>query len=249
MTAYIIIFLIVLALNMAAYLWAFKNQSDKLTDITYSLSFIVVTMYLWFTYPMNSGKIILGLMVILWALRLGGFLLYRITKMGKDDRFEDFRSSKSGFLKFWLLQTVSIWILALPVTEGLTSTNTLDIHLFACILFGFGLVLEALADFQKFSYKNQFGKNALITHGLYKYIRHPNYLGEIIMWVAIFWYVTPVLSGWQWLVLLSPVWIIILLIKISGIPLIEKGNSIRYKNNPDYREYVRNTRRLLPFIY
>ncbi len=249
MTEYVILFFIVLALNMAAYLWAFKNQSDKLTDITYSLSFIVLTLFLLFSYPMSAGKIILGLMIIMWALRLGGFLLYRILKMGKDDRFEDFRNSKSGFLKFWLLQTISIWILALPVTEGLTSYKTLDFHMYAFILFSFGWILEATSDFQKFVFKTKFGKNALITQGLYTYVRHPNYLGEIIMWVAVFWYVTPVLLGWQWFVVVSPIWIIVLLIGISGIPLIEKGNSVRYKDSPEYRDFVSKTRRLLPFIY
>ena len=116
MTAIFISFLLITLVNILAYIWAFRNQSDHLTDISYSACFIAVAVYFFLSYSnIEPARIILLSMVSLWAMRLGGFLFYRIYKMGRDTRFDEFRSSKSGFLKFWLLQSISIWIIALPV--------------------------------------------------------------------------------------------------------------------------------------
>ena len=124
MTAIFISFLIITLVNILAYIWAYKKQSDHLTDISYSLCFIAVTLYFLFAYgDLSNGRIVLALMVILWGIRLGGFLFYRIYKMGKDARFDAFRGRASGFLKFWLLQSLSISIIVLPVLFGLLAQD------------------------------------------------------------------------------------------------------------------------------
>ncbi|MBK6782385.1 MAG: DUF1295 domain-containing protein [Saprospiraceae bacterium] len=240
----------VLALNLIAYWWAYKNQSDKLTDITYSVCFILLSIFLFF-YNGQSGlpELILIAMVVLWGLRLGGFLLFRILSIKKDERFDDFRNSKSGFLKFWLLQAFSIWFLSLPFVIGLTTSEKLLLHVPALILFIAGWLLETISDFQKYSFKQRYGKNAIVQTGIYRFVRHPNYTGEIMIWLAIFWYVSPVLKGWDWLSLISPLWLIILLLFISGIPLIEKVNVVKYKDNPEYQKYIKKTKKLIPFLY
>jgi len=108
MTAIFISFVIITLINMLAYAWAYRNQSDHLTDISYSFCFIATSFYFLLGYgDITPPRIVLTMMVFLWGLRLGGFLFYRICKMGKDSRFDDFRNSKSGFLKFWILQSVS----------------------------------------------------------------------------------------------------------------------------------------------
>lgn len=245
----LISFLIITLVNVLAYIWAFRKQSDHLTDISYSLCFVVVTIYFFFKYgQLTPERLTLASMVLLWGIRLGGFLFYRIQKMGKDTRFDTFRGNAAGFLKFWLLQSLSISIIILPVLFGLISAN-LKFNIFAVSLWIFGWILQSVADWQKFIFRSTNPTNQFINYGLYTWVRHPNYTGEILIWVAIFWYVFPVLSGYQWIAVLSPLWIITLLITISGIPLIEKANKEKYKDNPAFQKYVASTWRLIPFVY
>ena len=248
MTAIFISFLLITLVNILAYIWAFRNQSDHLTDISYSACFIAVAVYFFLSYSnIEPARIILLSMVSLWAIRLGGFLFYRIYKMGRDTRFDEFRSSKSGFLKFWLLQSISIWIIALPVMTGLIA-NDLKIVFPAILIWALGWIIESVADWQKFIFKNS-GESGFIQTGLYSKVRHPNYLGEILVWIGIFWYVAPSFDGWMWWSIVSPLWVIILLIRVSGIPLIEKANINKYKSNPAFQNYVQRTWRLIPYFY
>jgi steroid 5-alpha reductase family enzyme len=242
--------LIITAVNVAAYIWAYFKQSDHLTDISYSLCFIGLSAYLFIREgDYSSEKIILLGMVTLWGLRLGGFLFYRISKMGKDYRFDAFRSSWSGFLKFWILQSVSIWIIALPVIFGLSAGQPVFFKA-GFSLWLIGWIIEAVADYQKFVFKSKAeNRNNFITSGLYSRIRHPNYLGEILIWTGIFIYTIPVLSGWSWLAVISPVWLVILLVFISGIPLIDSNAIKKYGNDPAYKEYRKKSWYLLPYIY
>jgi len=249
MTAIFISFVIITLINMLAYAWAYRNQSDHLTDISYSFCFIATSFYFLLGYgDITPPRIVLTMMVFLWGLRLGGFLFYRICKMGKDSRFDDFRNSKSGFLKFWILQSVSIWIIALPVMTGLL-VQKLTLTIPAVLLWLCGWLLESASDWQKFTFKSSNNNSDFINTGLYSSIRHPNYLGEILVWLGIFWYVAPSLSGWMWWSIISPAWVIILLVKVSGIPIIEKSNQLKYKDNPSYKSYLQKTWRLIPCIY
>lgn len=242
-------FILITLVNIAAYIWAYKKQSDHLTDISYSACFIILVAYFLLAYgDLTLSRIVLALLVILWGIRLGGFLFYRIHKMGKDARFDDFRGSKKGFLKFWLLQSISIWIIALPAIVGLM-TNIDHVQWLAVLLWFFGWIIESIADYQKFVFRQKKATHEFIDTGLYKFIRHPNYLGEILIWVAIFWYVTPILSGWMWWTIVSPLWIITLLVKVSGIPLIEHSYPTKYANNTKFTHYLSQSWKLIPFIY
>lgn len=242
-------FLIITIVNVMAYLWAYKHQSDHLTDISYSFCFIVVACYFLFAYnDLSIPRLLLFSMVLLWGIRLGGFLFYRIHQMGKDARFDAFRSSKEGFLKFWLLQSISICIIALPIIIGLKS-NLSEIVWPAVILWAFGWVIESFADYQKFSFRRQHSHFEFIDTGLYTYIRHPNYLGEILIWGSIFWFITPILSDWNWITILSPIWVTILLIKVSGIPLIENTYQTKYADNVNFQRYLDRSWRLIPWVY
>ncbi|MBK9150319.1 MAG: DUF1295 domain-containing protein [Saprospiraceae bacterium] len=242
--------LVITAINVAAYIWAYLKQSDHLTDISYSLCFIGLSGWLLLQYgPLSSGRVVLFLMVALWGIRLGGFLFYRIQTMGRDYRFDSFRSSWSGFLKFWLLQSVSIWIIALPVIAGLYIDN-LGFNPIGLIVWAAGWILETVADYQKFTFKSKpDNKDKFISSGLYSHIRHPNYTGEILVWLGIFLYVTPALSGWWWLVALSPLWIVVLLVFISGIPLLDANAESKYGHLPEYRSYRKKSSYLIPWIY
>jgi steroid 5-alpha reductase family enzyme len=244
-TTFIAIFLV----QMLCYIWAYKNQSDHLTDISYSATFILIASgFLYFFGTLSTSRLILFFMVFFWGLRLGSFLFYRIHVMGRDKRFDGFRSSNVGFLKFWTLQAVSIFNIILPTIFGLYSEN-LSTNFYATSFWMVGFLIQAVADHEKFIFKNQNKKDDFISSGLYKYIRHPNYLGELIMWWAVFFYIAPLISGYEWLLILSPLWITILIVFISGIPLIEVTYPIKYKNNPNHEAYLNRTWRLVPWVY
>lgn len=249
MNIWVYTFIIIFALQMLCYYWAYKNQSDHLTDISYSATFIIITLgFLYLLGPLSFSRVALSLMVVLWGIRLGSFLFYRIHKMGRDSRFDSFRSSQTGFLKFWTLQAVSIFIIILPTLYGLTNDN-LEINFLAMMLWLLGFIIQALSDQQKFVFKMKTQDKDFIDSGWYKYIRHPNYLGEILMWWAIFLYISPLLIGIQWFLILCPLWITILIIFISGIPLIEQTYPDKYKEKPEHKQYLENTWRLLPWVY
>lgn len=250
MNVLLIAFVLITLVNILAYLWAYSNQSDHLTDISYSACFIFVALYFLYAFgSLSTGRVMLTLMIVLWGLRLGGFLFYRINTMGKDERFDSFRSSRTGFLKFWLLQSISIWIISLPLMLGLTKVD-LGFSTIFFLIWLIGFVIESVADYQKFSFRQHTSdKLQFIATGLYKHIRHPNYLGEILCWIGVFGYVSASLVGSEWLSIISPMWVIILLVSISGIPLIEVANSTKYRNNVAFDTYTKQSWRLLPYIY
>ena len=85
--------------------------------------------------------------------------------------------------------------------------------------------------------------------GLYSTVKYPNYLGEILCWIGVFTYAIPSFGGIEWLTIVSPLWIIVLLLYISGIPLLEKQYEKKYGNDPEFKKYQVKTRKLIPLIY
>jgi len=240
--------LIITLVNVLAYAWAYKKQSDHLTDISYSLCFIVTVLSLVALYKhVTLPHIVLAGMVVLWGLRLGGFLFYRIHKMGKDDRFDSFRGSWKGFLKFFLLQSLSIWIIALPAIIFLQYPEFTPSYL-GLAVWSVGFIIESIADAQKFSFKEK-NPDRFMNEGVYKSIRHPNYLGEILCWLGVWIFILPSLSGWLWISIISPLWITLLLVKISGIPLLEEKGERKYGSDPNYRSYMDSSHKLIPGIF
>jgi steroid 5-alpha reductase family enzyme len=126
---------------------------------------------------------------MLWGARLSAFLLFRILKTGKDDRFDDKRDKFWSFLGFWVFQMVWVWTVSLPVTL-LNSPNILKYrqHKFGTgrdiagvILFVIGLGMESISDIQKYIFRRDQPKSAVCDKGLFGWSRHPNYFGEIIL--------------------------------------------------------------------
>jgi steroid 5-alpha reductase family enzyme len=241
--------IIIVLINIAIYFWAYAKQSDHLTDISYSACFVGLTLFLYWKYSAQDiGATLLLGMVTLWGLRLGGFLFYRIKAIGKDKRFDDFRGSWVGFLKFFLLQGISIWVIAIPIILYLGAEESSKYSILGIVIWFFGWIIETLADQQKFSFKQK-NPDSFYQGGLFSKIRHPNYLGEILVWIGIFVFTLPIYSGWTWLALVSPVWIVILLVGISGIPLLENKAWKKYGDDPEFQKYLKNSWRLFPYIY
>lgn len=241
-------FWMILAFNGVAFLMGYFLQTDKFTDITYNLSFFVVTLVLLLKVgDFSLLKVLLGGMVLVWSLRLGTYLFVRILKIRHDARFDSMRPSFVRFLGFWVLQTVSIFIIMLPVIVVL-GKNIDGLGVLSWVGFGIwllGFLMETIADYQKYVFKNE-NPSKFMRTGLWKYSRHPNYLGEIMCWVGIFVFCAPFLVGLEWLSIISPIWIFTLLMWVSGIPLLEKSADQRYGHLSEYQTYKSETGVLFP---
>ncbi|HXE09900.1 MAG TPA: DUF1295 domain-containing protein [Verrucomicrobiae bacterium] len=239
-----------LLINGVLFLIAFKLQSDKLTDISYALSFLALDVIaLLYAGHLAAFNWLLFLLVGLWAVRIGGFLLYRVLIVGKDRRFDGMRESFTRFGKFWLAQAVTAWVLMLPVTIAQYRGGRLGVAAYiGLILWAVGLIIEALADYQKFAFKrNASNKGEWIKQGVWRYSRHPNYFGEILVWTSIYVYTFTVLQGMEKVLgLASPLLITLVLLFVSGVPLLEKSADARWGKLKAYQEYKQRTRLLVP---
>lgn len=231
---------------------AFKLQTDKITDISYSATFIISVLGMFF---MRSTQdiidIIILLLIITWAVRLGMYLLIRIHTMGRDNRFDHIRNSFKSFLGFWIVQGISVSIICLPIILSYNTGNKiLSIITFVGVGIALcGFLIETVADHQKYVFKKENPDNFIQT-GLWSNIRHPNYLGEILFWSGIFLISLSSCSNYiLYLGIISPLWISFLLLKFSGIPPLEKKWEEKYKHNPSFQSYYKKTSRLIPGIY
>lgn len=232
---------------------AYLFRTDKLTDISYALTFVFVALFGYINSPMNFPYVVLLVMVCLWATRLGGYLLIRVNKLGKDNRFDGMRENFWKFLQFWLLQGVTVFVVMIPSSIYFTSTNLTTNSIFSYLgaaIWLFGLVIEGLTDYQKYKFiNNPANKDKWIDSGVWKYSRHPNYFGEILVWVGVYLYVFPAFGITEAVIgLVSPGFIFFLLVFVSGIPILEKSADKRWGSNPDYLNYKKNTPVLVPFL-
>ncbi len=243
----------VIALNLIGFLVAFRFKTDKLTDISYALSFASIALYGAYSNEFSLIQWCVFALVLLWSARLGSFLLYRVHVVGKDGRFDEMRKSFFAFGRFWLLQAITSWVVMLPesflfLTEKTTSLQATAV--FGLIIAFFGIIFEAIADWQKFKFnRNPKNKGKWIERGLWKYSRHPNYFGEILTWYGVWAACMPWLDNRSsYIGILSPLIITVLLVGISGIPILEKSADKRWGKVDAYKSYRRKTSVLVPWI-
>ena len=240
-----------LGINLSMFLIAFWRKSDKLTDISYAATFATIAIWSFATSNQTWYHALLLLMVLVWAVRLGGFLLYRVIKKGKDARFDGMRESFTKFGKFWLAQAITVWVMMIPSVFAFNAEPSYDwLAITGVIIWAIGLVCETVADLQKLAFNNNpANKNKWIDTGIWHYSRHPNYFGEILVWVGVYLFtlaslpLLPAIIG-----LVSPAFIIILLLFISGIPILEKSADERWGDDAKYQDYKKRTSILIPFI-
>ncbi|MGM5480802.1 MAG: DUF1295 domain-containing protein [Nanobdellota archaeon] len=249
MNSLLILFLASVGLNILMFLPAFFFKTDKLTDLSYALSFILLSIIALSSERFSFPNVVIGFMILLWSLRLGMFLFIRINKMKKDKRFDDMRESFTGFLKFWILQGASVWIILLPALMFIFSSEK-NIFWPGVIIWIIGILIESIADYQKFVFKNSAHNNGLfISTGLWKYSRHPNYFGEILCWVGVYMASLPSLTIIQQSIgLISPLYITILLLFVTGVPQLEQYADKKWGSRKRYQEYKRKTSLLIPWF-
>jgi len=242
---------LVFLVQWIVFIPSYLQQTEKFFDITGSVTYVSVTILaLLFSTDVDARAILLTVLVVIWAIRLGTFLFTRIKKAGKDDRFDELKPSFFRFLNVWTIQALWVTFTAAAALIAISSTNRKELDAFAIIgllvwVVGFGI--EVVADTQKSKFSaDPANKGKFIQTGLWSRSRHPNYFGEIVLWVGVAIIALPVLQGWQWVALISPVFVTLLLTRVSGVPLLEAKSDKKWGGQPAYETYKKNTPVLIP---
>ena len=240
-------------IQWVVFIPSFKAQTEKFYDLTGSLTYIAITLLLVLLTPgIDARALLLAAMVLAWAVRLGSFLFRRISKAGKDDRFDEIKPSFVRFLNVWTIQGLWVTVTAAAAWVAMTSVTrvALDwIALAGFLVWAVGFGIEVVADQQKARFNAiSANKGNFISTGLWSKSRHPNYFGEILLWIGVAIVALPALDGWQRVALISPVFVTLLLTKVSGVPLLEKKSDAKWGGQADYEAYKKNTHVLIPKI-
>lgn len=238
-------------LNWLVFIPSAIFKTEHYFDLTGALTYITTIALALYLSPEGDMRVMIAAaFVFIWAARLGFFLFMRIKKDGKDSRFDERKNDPLRFLITWTVQALWVVLTAAAALAIITSTEREPLGWAAYIgiaVWIIGFAIEAIADAQKSAFKkNPANKGKFIDVGLWKWSRHPNYFGEITLWTGMAILALPILSGWQWAVLISPVFVFLLLTKVSGINLQDKQALKRWGDDTDYQRYRKNTPALFP---
>lgn len=235
--------------NWLVFIPSFLAHTEHFFDLTGSLTYLSVLAFGLAYGPSDPRAVLIAVLVAIWAMRLGSFLFSRVRAAGSDSRFDKMKHMFLQFLMTWTLQ--GLWV-SFTLAAGLVALTTatpkpLD---WACALgllvWIAGFSIEVIADRQKTQFKaDPANEGRFISTGLWSWSRHPNYLGEIVLWAGVAIIALPVMQGWQLIGLISPLFVFVLLTYVSGVRLLENQGKRRWGNDPAYQEYVANTPVLL----
>jgi steroid 5-alpha reductase family enzyme len=242
---------LVFLIQWLAFVVAYLLQTESFYDLTGSLTYIsVITMAVLLSPGIDRRSIVLLVLVVVWATRLGTFLFLRIQKTGKDARFDELKVSFVRFLNTWTLQGLWVTLTLAAAMVAITTTERQGLGLFALIgvlVWALGFAIEVTADMQKSRFRaDPDNDGRFIQTGIWAWSRHPNYFGEITLWTGVAIITLPVLRGWQWVGLISPVFVTFLLTRVSGVPILEKRADERWGGQEDYEAYKERTPVLIP---
>ncbi len=242
--------LLAFSVQFLAFLPAWWFQTEKFYDLAGSLTYLLLLGYSVVSAEELSFRgAILCVCVATWAIRLGSFLASRVVRAGKDRRFDEIKRDGPRFAVAWALQGVWTFLTPLPVwlvlqrAEG--GWGALDA--LGLLLWSSGLMLEIIADHQKTRFRaDAANQRRFIKQGVWSWSRHPNYFGEIVLWLGVFLMASSQLRGLEWLAALSPVFVTLLLVRGSGIPLLEAHADAKWGGQADYEAYKSRTNVLIP---
>ncbi|MDH5234154.1 MAG: DUF1295 domain-containing protein [Gemmatimonadota bacterium] len=249
-----LIFALVVSLVVQAVFFAFAAtlKTDKVTDLSYALTFVLIAVTLLGRSGVEgAAPVVLAGMVVAWGVRLASYLLHRIWSIGRDERFDGIREDFWRFLKFWAFQGLAVWVIMFPVAlwfsrpEPWAPWMALGVTIWLV-----GLVIETVADHQKFAFKRAPGGQGKWTDtGLWRYSRHPNYFGELLCWWGVYVFAAPGLGAWALLALAGPLAITGILLFATGIPTLDASARKKWGDDPAYQAYRARTRLLVPWPF
>lgn len=235
------------------FLEALRRKDNSIVDIAYGLGFLLVGWSAFLVYGSGEARqwLVLSL-VSLWGLRLAGHIgMRKCNEQGEDPRYRQWRESWGqtfvwrSFLQIFMLQGAVIYLVALPlllvIREAGGPLGWLD--LIGVLIWLIGFVFESIGDWQLLQFKRDpANKGRIMRYGLWRFTRHPNYFGEATLWWGVF--LIALGSPLGWLAIISPVLIDFLLLKVSGIPILEE----RYAGNPEFESYKQQTNAFFPWF-
>lgn len=238
-------------INWLAFIPANMAQTEKYYDLTGSITYVTIMVVACaLSAPLDIRAMIVAAMVMVWALRLGSFLFLRIKDDGHDQRFDQIKTSPPRFFLTWTLQGLWVLLTAASALVIITNSTRLPLDGFAyagLALWVIGFAIEVIADRQKRAFRRvPENKGRFISSGLWAWSRHPNYFGEILLWTGITVASLPLLSGWQWVTIISPVFVATLLMRVSGVPKLEAAGKKKWGQDPDYINYCKSVPVLVP---
>lgn len=233
---------------------AFLFKTEHFYDLTGGATYIAVIVFAFMQSEQpDLRSIILTSLVIIWAIRLASFLFIRVLKQGSDSRFDEIKLNFWRFSIAWTVQGLWVLITAGAAIAAITSGHQVDfgwVGGFGLLVWLIGFTIETVADNQKRLFKQQKDtQTQFIQSGLWSRSRHPNYFGEILLWVGVAIIAYPALYQWQVMTLISPLFVILLLTKISGISLQEEQANERWADDPEYQAYKKRTPVLIPKLF
>ena len=236
---------------------SFYFSTERFYDLTGSITYMIVIVTALYHKSEFIGSrsdlrsLLIAGFVIIWALRLGSFLFLRVLKDKEDRRFSEWKKNFHQFLRVWTLQGLWVFLTSVAALTAITSRKIIEPDLFLYIgsfLWVFGFLFESIADYQKRKFRSE-NKNKFIQSGLWSVSRHPNYFGEIVLWFGIALIAFPTLVGPQYVSLISPLFVYLLLTRVSGVHILEKHADDTWGKKKDYKAYKEKTPVLFPKIF
>jgi steroid 5-alpha reductase family enzyme len=240
---------VVAALMVVAWLASLLVRDASIVDMIWGLGFVVVA---WVTYLQAADPgwrgLLLTAMVTVWGLRLSGYLVWRNLGKPEDFRYQEMRAKAphrfwlTSLFRVFLVQGTLIWVISVPVVVSQSGdTDLYWLDYLGVLCWGIGLLFEAVGDIQLARFKaGPDSKGKVMDRGLWRYTRHPNYFGDFSVWWGHYLVAA---AGGAWWTIFSPVMMSFLLLRVSGVALLEKTISER---RPEYEEYARRTNAFFP---
>ena len=248
---------IAFTIQWIVFLPSFYFSTERFYDLTGSITYMIVIVTALYHKSEFIGSrsdlrsLLIAGFVIIWALRLGSFLFLRVLKDKEDRRFSEWKKNFHQFLRVWTLQGLWVFLTSVAAATAITSRKIIEPDLFLYVgsfLWVFGFLFESIADYQKRKFRSE-NKNKFIQSGLWSVSRHPNYFGEIVLWFGIALIAFPTLAGPQYVSLISPIFVYMLLTRVSGIHILEKHADDTWGKKKDYKAYKEKTPVLFPKIF
>ena len=244
--------LLAFLIHWLLFIPAYLLKTEKFFDLSGSFTYISIVSYVLF-FNNNSeniiGNLILASFIIIWAVRLGSFLFFRIKKAGEDKRFRELKISFTRFFLVWNISGMWVSFCSMCAITAISSGNGVQLNpLFyiGAITFLVGFILEIVADHQKTAFrKDPKNKDKFINTGLWARSQHPNYVGEITLWAGIALISFSSLEGWGYISLISPIFTYWLLVFVSGLPQLEESGEKKWGHLKAYQDYTKNTPKLI----
>jgi steroid 5-alpha reductase family enzyme len=250
LNAYLSGLVVILALGVGGWLAGLAKRDVSIVDSLWSTFFLAAALAYWLATPISAPRDLLVLaLVTIWALRLSAYLTWRNWGEPEDYRYRNIRARNEPHFAFKSLyivfgvQGVLAWIVSLPLLAALASDRPLGwLDYAGILLWAFGFLFETVGDWQLARFKRRrINRGRVLDTGLWRYTRHPNYFGEFCLWWGFY---LIALSAGAWWAVVSPLLMSLLLLKVSGVALLEKDIRAR---RPAYRDYVERTPAFFPW--